>query len=1213
VKRECLIIVLLVSLLSLVSLADWQMAEWPVDTTGDGLISYWKLDDVSVQDSRVAHYKMNDNAASSTVTNEEGTNGTLEDGSDDYTSDHDVDGVTTAGFVRALEFDGSDDYVDTGQTFQSTFRGSFTLSVFVALDDGQDSDTQMILCSFDPDQTGDNMVELFVSVAGDVGAYYYADDNGGLALTDEVVFDNGATGWTHLAAVFRDENESAGAKTITLYVNGEAVDLDASYDGDLDSATDFDDFTTTDNLYMAAYWDDGFTTSLLDGRMDNVEVYGYALEAEEVKALYDLQDEDTETADSTAIDYCNRHDGTTSDPVDELYDLSGQVGSCFDLDGSDDYITVSDHADLDFDSDESFSFAAWFKTSYSSAYQCIGDKTLYDSGYDDGWRLYLTSGGAIYGVTWANSSQESVGDTTAWNDGSWHHAVFVRDADEDELRLYMDGRLEDTESVSSGRDLSTSVDMKLGVNCSGNTKFDGKLDNVMLYARALSTSDANDLYCRGADAKASDGVTWQHWEDLRYAYWLSYINPTPHRLRFTPPSIVEFGPDGEYADTWGPGEIFCSDPNNDDEIYFNKTQRTATQCGGNPSGDSTNWAVAADPSFYHHFDRNQERYMVTSGGTARQAYTLLPVQVDPRYQVDLSSQVGGFVSTPTSKSISASEWQDWYDMIETLVTSSASELCGEVTSTFTSRWEDAEDDTYDLYDDGGVQLLTSHYWGCNGNEMEWMLERAGSGNYDWILDTTTPYIPAGWNNDPNSSGGTGEIVATWRRIPSCYPVPTFDGTVESSTDTLVWPGDCGTDPPGYGYDNYIGNDIDSGYTSHSLSWVRSEVEDAWIGSETEIITDELVDDLLTDHGWMPVTGDPQVWPMPDVSLITPPSEVVNNLRDILDESGELRRRLSAQCYEIKNRVRNVVIPDGDTGHYFSSINDAISDWVDAINDTWADDCNPNNDGYGTKWEVYTSAPSWYPATCAWYCDQETDPNKYTLFVDAPTQTPGPQVQAWAVWPKTSPNACAWMDMIGEAWECPPEYNIWGQGYRVEYLGKDYMSASVSANRPGRFVSPYNVRVNAYPGKELVDGFDAPSLVTPAVQTYQFITPNPYEWGSFGYWHDVYLWYGSKKNDRPWSLWIAGGYGWCELGASSNQAEHYLPSDVAEYGYLAYFSPFEIPDADNQAPDIEFPQVDQESIDAGSSGAIAAPFNIVNEELQDEQWEFAFSEVLYESE
>lgn len=91
------------------------------------------------------------------------------------------------------------------------------------------------------------------------------------------------------------------------------------------------------------------------------------------------------------------------------------------------------------------------------------------------------SGGNIYG-------------TTVLTDGNWHHVavILVNDGTPDisEVRLYVDGVLETTGgSVSCLVNTGSSVDVRIGVHYSLLRYFNGLIDEVRIYNRALSAAE----------------------------------------------------------------------------------------------------------------------------------------------------------------------------------------------------------------------------------------------------------------------------------------------------------------------------------------------------------------------------------------------------------------------------------------------------------------------------------------------------------------------------------------------------------------------------------------------------------------------------------------------------------------------------------------------------------------------------------------------------
>ena len=71
---------------------------------------------------------------------------------------------------KSLNFDGTDDYVDTGNSFQTTFNGSFTISHWVKLDNGNPSPEIYVFGT--ENFSNEDWVSLKVGVTGKFNFYY---------------------------------------------------------------------------------------------------------------------------------------------------------------------------------------------------------------------------------------------------------------------------------------------------------------------------------------------------------------------------------------------------------------------------------------------------------------------------------------------------------------------------------------------------------------------------------------------------------------------------------------------------------------------------------------------------------------------------------------------------------------------------------------------------------------------------------------------------------------------------------------------------------------------------------------------------------------------------------------------------------------------------------------------------------------------------------
>ena len=94
------------------------------------------------------------------------------------------------------------------------------------------------------------------------------------------------------------------------------------------------------------------------------------------------------------------------------------------------------------------------------------------------------------------SSNTNIVSDTAIKDGGWHHIVGVRDTDDGVMRIYVDGRedatpVEDTiiDSTDNSKPLSFG-----GPSVSGESFYNGLIDDVRIYNRALSEPEVQSLY-----------------------------------------------------------------------------------------------------------------------------------------------------------------------------------------------------------------------------------------------------------------------------------------------------------------------------------------------------------------------------------------------------------------------------------------------------------------------------------------------------------------------------------------------------------------------------------------------------------------------------------------------------------------------------------------------------------------------------------------------
>jgi hypothetical protein len=164
-------------------------------------------------------------------------------------------------------------------------------------------------------------------------------------------------------------------------------------------------------------------------------------------------------------------------------------GDCLDFSGSGDYVKSADIVPgLDFAPD-SFSVSVWIK-----ARQVIGSRRTvleYDRSGANWFGIYLNSDGRF---------QFRVGDTT--NDSSqtlstneWYQLISTYNSATKEMIQYINGRYDS--ATTQGGEFTAAVAAKLTIGTYGledDEFFDGRIDDIRIYGRALSEDDVANTY-----------------------------------------------------------------------------------------------------------------------------------------------------------------------------------------------------------------------------------------------------------------------------------------------------------------------------------------------------------------------------------------------------------------------------------------------------------------------------------------------------------------------------------------------------------------------------------------------------------------------------------------------------------------------------------------------------------------------------------------------
>lgn len=220
---------------------------------------------IDLRTACVAHYKMNDNTASATVVDSQGfSNGTAQQNTSSL--------FTTGKVGGALTFNGTSDYIDTGNTFQSVFQRDFSVNLWFKTNDGMPPDVWYLFETY----TAVDAV-LITMYGGDVGADCTINGNTAPGCGG-IVFGDGPQDWAMVTATFHQIDET-GNFCLSLYFNGSFLD-DVVVD-DIILAN----YTSSTNVHLGHYIDSEIHY-YYSGLIDNVMIFNKVLSTDEIAFLW---------------------------------------------------------------------------------------------------------------------------------------------------------------------------------------------------------------------------------------------------------------------------------------------------------------------------------------------------------------------------------------------------------------------------------------------------------------------------------------------------------------------------------------------------------------------------------------------------------------------------------------------------------------------------------------------------------------------------------------------------------------------------------------------------------------------------------------------------------------------------------------------------------------------------------------------------------------
>ena len=182
--------------------------------------------------------------------------------------------------------------------------------------------------------------------------------------------------------------------------------------------------------------------------------------------------------------------GNDGDHVDSpVIGADGLLGTTsYEFDGEGGHVEVPHDASLEMSDTDAVTVSTWVN---KESIQGDEDWVALAQKSDASYNLQLENGNepafTIHDGDWQTTNSDVELDTDRW-----YHVVGTYDGEE--ARIYVDGELEGTESVSGTISDASDFDVGIGENLDQTDRhFDGRIDEVRLYDRALDTDEVESL------------------------------------------------------------------------------------------------------------------------------------------------------------------------------------------------------------------------------------------------------------------------------------------------------------------------------------------------------------------------------------------------------------------------------------------------------------------------------------------------------------------------------------------------------------------------------------------------------------------------------------------------------------------------------------------------------------------------------------------------
>ena len=235
--------------------------------------------------------------------------------------------------LYSVILDGIGDAINTNDTFQSTFRGSFSVSCWINLDDSTPNPGQFFWGSINAAGAGGTN-KIYTGISNNYWYFYFKANNTVGSVQVATGFSgNDPTGWINLLVTCENADPTGSGKSpMVMYLNGSQAGATTSITGANHTA-----FTIGNDLMAGCFNNNNAAVGLpIAGKISDFAIWEAALDADAVEVVYNSGKPFDLTLDRTTgvkvydnasdlVSYYKMNDGSGTTVVDSMGNSNGSL------------------------------------------------------------------------------------------------------------------------------------------------------------------------------------------------------------------------------------------------------------------------------------------------------------------------------------------------------------------------------------------------------------------------------------------------------------------------------------------------------------------------------------------------------------------------------------------------------------------------------------------------------------------------------------------------------------------------------------------------------------------------------------------------------------------------------------------------------------------------------------------------------------------------